>query len=295
MSDIRYGGQAVIEGIMIRGARAMAIAVRHPDGSITTRSERLGGLHAGAVARIPLVRGVAVLWETLTLGTRALTWSAAVAAGEVDEHGDARPPGIGARVSLLFMLTASTVVFFVAPALVAAALDGLMPGWATVAVEGATRIALLLGYVWSIGRSDEVRRVFQYHGAEHMAIHAFEQRRELQVPAVRRFGREHPRCGTSFLLTMAVVAIAVFIPLGAGALWWQLASRVLLIPLVAAVAYEVVRLGAAHAGRAPVRWLFAGNLALQRLTTREPDDEQLQVAIAALERCVAEDRAAGVA
>lgn len=293
MSDIRYGGQAVIEGIMIRGARAMAIAVRHPDGSITTRGERLGGLHAGAVARIPLVRGVAVLWETLTLGTRALTWSAAVAAGEVDEHGDARPPGIGARVSLLFMLTAATVVFFVAPALLAAALDGLMPGWATVAVEGATRIALLLGYVWSIGRSDEVRRVFQYHGAEHMAIHAFEQRRELQVPAVRRFGREHPRCGTSFLLTMAVIAIAVFIPLGTGALWWRLASRVLLIPLVAAVAYEVVRFGAAHAGRAPVRWLFAGNLALQRLTTREPDDEQLQVAIAALERCVAEDRAAG--
>lgn len=294
MSDIRYGGQAVIEGIMIRGARAMAIAVRRPDGSITTRGEPLGGLHAGAVARIPLLRGVAVLWETLTLGARALTWSAAVAAGETDEHGDARPPGIGARVSLLFMLTAATAVFFVAPALVAVALASLMPGWAAVAVEGATRIALLLGYVWSIGRSEEVRRVFQYHGAEHMAIQAFEQRRELQVPAVRRFGRQHPRCGTSFLLTMAVVAIPVFIPLG-GALWWRLAWRVALIPFVAAVAYEVVRLGAAHAGRAPVRWLFAGNLALQRLTTREPDDEQLQVAIAALERCVAEDRAAGVA
>jgi uncharacterized protein YqhQ len=294
VSDIRYGGQAVIEGIMIRGARAMAIAVRHPDGSIATRGERLGGLHAGAVARIPLLRGVAVLWETLTLGARALTWSAAVAAGETDEHGDARPPGIGARVSLLFMLTAATAVFFVAPALVAVALASLMPGWAAVAVEGATRIALLLGYVWSIGRSEEVRRVFQYHGAEHMAIQAFEQRRELQVPAVRRFGRQHPRCGTSFLLTMAVVAIPVFIPLG-GALWWRLAWRVALIPFVAAVAYEVVRLGAAHAGRAPVRWLFAGNLALQRLTTREPDDEQLQVAIAALERCVAEDRAAGVA
>ena len=280
---------------MIRGARAMAIAVRRPDGSITTRSERLGGLHAGAVARIPFVRGIAVLWETLTLGVRALTWSAAVAAGEVDEHGDARPPGIGARVTPLFMLTAAAAVFFLVPALIAVALEGPMPRGATVAVEGATRIALLLGYVWGIGRSDEVRRVFQYHGAEHMAILAFEQRRELQVPAVRRFGREHPRCGTSFLLTVAVVAFVVFIPLGAGALWWRLASRVLLIPLVAALAYEAVRFGAAYASHAPVRWLFAVNLALQRLTTREPDDEQLQVAIAALERCVAEDRAAGVA
>ena len=280
---------------MIRGARAMAIAVRRPDGSITTRGERLGGLRVGAVTRIPFVRGVVVLWETLTLGTRALTWSAAVAAGEVDEHGNARPPGIGARVSLLFMLTVAIAVFFVAPALIAVGLDGRLPGWATVAVEGTTRIALLLGYVWAIGRSDDVRRVFQYHAAEHMAIHAFEERRELQVPAVRRFGREHPRCGTSFLLTVAVVSIAVFAPLGSGALWWRLASRVVLIPVVAALAYELVRFGAEHAGRAPVRWLFAGNMALQRLTTREPDDEQIQVAIAALERCVAEDRTAGVA
>jgi uncharacterized protein YqhQ len=146
-----------------------------------------------------------------------------------------------------------------------------------------------VGYVWAIGRTAEVRRLFQYHGAEHMAISALEHGRELTVPAIRREPREHPRCGTSFLLTVAVIAGFVFLPLSAPPLAWWLISRVALVPLVAALAYEAIRFAGAHQ-RAPfVRWAFWGNLALQRLTTREPHDEQIQVAVAALERARSED------
>jgi uncharacterized protein YqhQ len=149
---------------------------------------------------------------------------------------------------------------------------------------------LLVGYLWAIGRSDDVRRVFQYHGAEHMAIHAFEEERELTVPAVRRFSREHPRCGTSFLLTVAAISVVVFVPLGGGDLWWRVVSRIALIPLVAAIAYEAIRFAGRHSSRPVIRWLFGLNLLLQRLTTREPDDEQIRVAVTALQHCLEEER-----
>ncbi len=293
-----YGGQAVIEGVMIRGLRSMAVAVRRPDGSIAVRTERLSRLYTGAQRRAPLLRGVAALWETLTLGIRALTWSAAVAAGEVDERGEARPLGVWGWATLVTALLVSLAVFFAGPVLLTAWLDDVLPaGWIVVTLEGLVRVALLLGYMWAIGRARDIRRVFQYHGAEHMTIHAFEHGAlahggGLQVPAVRRFGRAHPRCGTSFLLTVAVVSVFAFVLLGTPPLWWRLLSRLLLIPLIAAVAYEAIRWAGRHPAQPLVRWLFAGNMALQRLTTREPDDEQLRVAITALERALAEDRSA---
>jgi uncharacterized protein YqhQ len=287
-----YGGQAVIEGVMIRGPRAMAIAVRQPDGAIALRAEPLGGIYSAAVRRVPLVRGVAVLWETLALGMRALAWSAEVASGT-------GTPGDGATTRSLGLVTWLTMaaslalgvgVFFLLPVLGTSWLEAYLPGPLVVGIEGAARIGLLVGYVWAIGRSDEIRRVFQYHGAEHMTIHAFEQGQEPTVQAVRRFAKEHPRCGTSFLLTVGVVAVVVFALLGSPPLWWRLASRVVLIPLIAALAYEAIRFAGLHQRWPVVRWLFAGNIALQRLTTRAPDDEQIQVAIAALERAVAEER-----
>ena len=160
-----------------------------------------------------------------------------------------------------------------------------------LAIEGGIRIALLLGYIWLIGRSDDVRRVFQYHGAEHMTIAAYEDSRELTVPAVRRYPKEHPRCGTSFLLTVAFVSIVVFAFAGTDPLWWRLASRLVLIPLVASVSYEAIRFAGFHQRWPTVRLLFAGNIALQLLTTRPPDDEHIQVAIRAFEEARAvEDR-----
>lgn len=287
-----YGGQAVIEGVMIRGTRSMAIAVRRPDGSIAQRAEQLRGLYTGSLRRVPLVRGIVVLWETLVLGFRALTWSAAVASDDLDTQGEAQPLGAGALAVFALTMAAGLAVFFAGPVLATAWLSGRLPATVVVLIEGAIRLALLVGYIWAIGRSAEIGRVYQYHGAEHMAIHAHEQGLELSVPAVRRFPKEHPRCGTSFLLTVAVVAVVVFALLGTPPLWWRIASRLVLIPLIAAVSYEAIRFAGFHLQRRLVRWLFAGNIALQHLTTRTPDDEQIQVAIASLQAAIAEDHAA---
>ena len=292
-ANANFGGQAVVEGVMIRGPRAMAIAVRRPDGEIAIRRRRLGGLYASRLRRVPLLRGALVLWETLALGAGALAWASAVAAGEIDERGEARAPGVLGWAVLAAMLGAAAAAFFAGPALATAWLASRVPYPLAAALEGALRLALLIAYLRLIARSPDVGRVFRYHAAEHMAVHALEQGRELSVQAVRRLPKEHPRCGTSFLLTLVVVAALVFLLVGAaGPPWWIVASRIALIPVVAAVAYEAIRFGAGRLDRAPVRALFAANLALQRLTTRRPDDEQIQVAIASLEAAVAEERAA---
>ncbi len=287
-----YGGQAVIEGVMVRGPRSMAVAARKPDGSITTRGERLGGVYTGTVRRLPLLRGVLVLWETLALGFRALAWSAAVAADEVDDDGEATPLGVIEWLILILTLGVGVGIFFVGPVLATAWLDSIVgAAWISVVIEGGIRIVLLLGYIWAIGRAKDVRRVFQYHGAEHMTILAFEQGHELTVPSIRRFAKEHPRCGTSFLLTVAIVAIFVFAVAGTEPLWWRFASRIVFVPVVAAISYEAIRFAGFHQDWPVVRWLFAGNIALQHLTTREPEDEHIQVAMAALERVRAEEDA----
>jgi uncharacterized protein YqhQ len=287
-----YGGQAVIEGVMIRGARAMAIAVRRPDGSIALRGERLGSIYTGALRRIPLLRGIIVLWETLALGMKALSWSAAVATDEVDEEGQPRSMGGLSWLAMAVSMAAGVALFFVLPVVATAWLDSRLPSFMVVIIEGLLRLAMLVGYIWAIGRSDEIRRVFQYHGAEHMTIHAFEEGRELTVQAIRRFPKEHPRCGTSFLLTVGIVAIFVFALLGSPPLWWRISSRVVLVPVIASVAYEAIRYAGFHQRWLLVRWLFAGNIALQYLTTRVPEDEHIQVAVASLEHAIAEDRRA---
>lgn len=292
MANATYGGQAVIEGVMIRGQRAMAVAVRRADGSITSTSRPLGGLSTSVLRRIPLLRGVLVLWETLALGMRALSWSAAIAADEVDAKGEAKPLGAGAWIGIGLSMLFGVGLFFLVPVIATTWLERWLPGYAVVTIEGLLRLLLLLGYIWAISRSQDIQRVFQYHGAEHMTIHAYEQDRELTVQAIRRFAKEHPRCGTSFLLTVGVVAVFVFALLGDPPLWWRLTSRVVLVPLIAAVAYEAIRFAGFHQDSAVVRVLFAPNIWLQWLTTRVPDDEQIQVAVASLRRAIEEDQRA---
>ncbi|HRC62950.1 MAG: DUF1385 domain-containing protein [Dehalococcoidia bacterium] len=284
-----YGGQAVVEGVMIRGARAMAVAVRRPDGSIALRADRLGNIYTSALRRIPLIRGVIVLWETIALGMKALAWSASVATEEVDEHGEPQSLGLFSWLVMGVSMAVGVALFFVIPVVATAWLEGQLPSFFVVLIEGILRLAMLIGYIWLIGRSDEIGRVFQYHGAEHMAIHAYEEGRELTVQAIRRFPKEHPRCGTSFLLTVGVVAVFVFALLGSPPLWWRITSRIVLVPVIASVAYEAIRFAGFHQRWPLVRWLFAGNIALQYLTTRVPEDEHIQVAIASLEHAVAED------
>ena len=290
-----FGGQAVVEGVMIRGPHSIAVAVRRPDGEIAIRTRGLGGRFTNVVRRFPLLRGMLVLWETLAIGIWALAWASAVHNDEVDERGEAKPFGAAGWTMLLVVLAFAVTVFFAGPVLLTAWLGSRLPDLLVIAVEGVVRLGLLLGYIGLIGRSPEVRRVFQYHAAEHKAVQALEQGRELSVQAVRRLPKAHPRCGTSFLLTVAVVAAIAFVFAGSEPLWWRFVSRLVLIPVITAVSYEAIRFGGLHLGNTLVRALFSANLALQRLTTRDPDDEQIQVAIASLNAALEVEREAAQA
>ena len=281
-----YGGQAVIEGVMIRGQRNIAIAVRRPDGSIALKRQPLTPIFTGKLRRIPLVRGVIAMAETLTLGMRALTYSANVAAEAEGEEISARSMAGMMAVSL----TIAIGLFFLVPVLASDRLEGLLGSslMANIA-EGVIRLGLFLGYILLIGRMNDIRRVFMYHGAEHMTVHAQERGDPLNVAHIRRYPTAHPRCGTAFLLVVMVVAILAFIFVGREPFWWLIASRIVLVPLIAAVSYEVIRFSGRHAANPLVALITAPSLALQSLTTRPPDDDQIEIAIAAMQQAQAAD------
>ena len=285
-ANVYFGGQAVIEGVMIRGPEHMAVAVRHPRGHIVTHSERLGGIYTGRARRLPLIRGVVVLWETMALGMRALNYSSRIAfEEETDEEG--QPVEFPEKVFIGTMALAVAFVvaiFFAGPILLANLLELLdMHRFWIVAVEGVLRLVLFVGYIWLIGLIPDIRRVFQYHGAEHMTIHAWEAKKPLQVADVRPFPKEHTRCGTSFLLVVVFVALItffVFDVLVDRGLVIRTASRIVFIPFVAGISYEILRIGARYGGNWFVHAMFVPNIALQALTTKVPDDSQIEVAIA---------------
>jgi uncharacterized protein YqhQ len=273
-----YGGQALIEGVMIRGLRAMAMAARTPDGRIITRADATETPAAAPFRKVPFVRGVLTLYDTFTLGIRSLYWSARVAAGR--EH---EPASKAEFVIAGLSLTAAAAVFIAGPVLMTGWI-GRAGGsaWLEVLTEGALRIAMLLGYIWFIGRLPEVQRVFAYHGAEHRTIHAYEHGRPLTVESVREFANAHPRCGTAFLLTVGVLSFGVFTMLGTPPLTERIIERVVLTPIIAAAAYEFIRVSQAYEDHPVLRFLQAPNLWLQRMTTRDPGDDQIEVAIAAM-------------
>ncbi len=281
-----YGGQAVIEGVMIRGQRNIAIAVRRPDGSIALKRQPLTPIFTGRLRRIPLVRGVIAMAETLTLGMRALTYSANVAAEAEGEEISARSMAGMMAVSL----TIAIGLFFLVPVLASDRLEGLLGSslMANIA-EGVIRLGLFLGYILLIGRMNDIRRVFMYHGAEHMTVHAQERGDPLNIAHIRLYPTAHPRCGTAFLLVVMVVAILAFIFVGREPFWWLIASRIVLVPLIAAVSYEVIRFSGRHAANPLVALITAPSLALQSLTTRQPDDDQIEIAIAAMQQAQAAD------
>lgn len=281
-----YGGQAVIEGVMIRGQRNIAVAVRRPDGSIAVKRQPLTPIFTGPLRRIPLIRGVIAMAETLTLGMRALSYSANVAAEAEGEEISA-----GSMAGMMAVsLTIAIGLFFLVPVLASDRLEGLLGSslMANVA-EGVIRLGLFLGYILLIGRMNDIRRVFMYHGAEHMTVHAQERGDPLNVAHIRRYPTAHPRCGTAFLLVVMVVAIVAFIFVGREPFWWLIASRIVLVPLIAAVSYEVIRFSGRHADNPLVALITAPSLALQSLTTRQPDDDQIEIAIAAMQQAQAAD------
>jgi uncharacterized protein YqhQ len=275
-----YGGQAVIEGVMMRGTRSMAVAVRAPDERIVVHTRALGRLYQGRFSRTPFLRGLLGIWDALGLGWQSLSYSANVAIGH-----EAQFEGPIAWGTMAVSLTFGLGLFLLAPAgLAQIGEHWLKLGaiWSNL-IEGGLRLAMVVGYLWLIGLLPDVKRLFGYHGAEHKTIHAFEAGAELTPRSVARFPLEHPRCGTAFLLTVVIFSIVIFALLGPLPWWERLASRVVLIPLVAGVAFEYIRLTARHLDNPLVRLLIAPNLALQRLTTREPDEHMLEVAIAAFQ------------
>ena len=281
-----YGGQAVIEGVMIRGRSNVSIAVRRPDGTIAMQSRLLSPLFTGRLRQVPLVRGVIALLETLILGMRALSYSANVG---MEEEGEEVSKASMATM-MLVSLTFAVVLFFLLPVFASSALEGVLgSGYATNIAEGLIRLGIFLAYILLIGRMSDIRRVFMYHGAEHMTVHAQERGEALSLESVRKYSTAHPRCGTAFLLVVMVVAIIVFVVVGREPLWWLLLSRIVLIPFIAAVSYELIRLSSRYSGNPLVGIITGPSLALQALTTREPEDDQIEIAIEAMKRTLEVD------
>jgi len=275
---ITYGGQAVIEGVMMRGREAAAIAMRAPDGKIITHTEALGGIYTSRLAKIPFLRGLVLLWDALGLGMRFLTLSANTQSGE-----DEKLEGPALYLTLGLTLLVAIGIFFLAPAGVGWLSERFLHwnAWWSNLLEGLVRLLLLIGYIWGIGFMPDIRRVFAYHGAEHKTINAYEAGADLTPESVSRFSLTHTRCGTAFLLTLVLLSILLFTLLGPLPLSWRLASRILLIPVLAGMAYEYIRWTANHIQSPFVRAIIKPNLALQSLTTREPDLQMLEVAITA--------------
>jgi len=287
-----YGGQAVIEGVMIRGRRTVALACRKPNGDIYRYREPLRSpLVRSRMARLPFVRGVVVLWESLDYGIRMLMRSAEVQLDQEEQLGKS-----GNTLILGVAVVGALVLFIGVPYLATSAARALIPSSIVLNVtEGLIRLALLIGYLVAISFLPDVRRVFAYHGAEHMTIHAFEHGDPLTPARIEPYPTAHPRCGTAFLLLVVVIAIAIFAFLPRVNILVDLVVRLLLVIPVASISYEALRLGAAHERSPVMRLLVAPGLLLQRITTRRPDARMIEVAVASLEEAIAGDREAEAA
>jgi uncharacterized protein YqhQ len=274
-----YGGQAVMEGVLMRGKRNVAMAVRAPSGEIVTYEEELPNLYRSKWMKIPFMRGVIGLWDSLNLGTRLLTKSANLASGEEEQLEGAALVG-----TVLLSLVLGVGIFFVLPAFLAGLAEKFLSltSWWSNMLEGLLRLVILIAYLSIMGRISEIQRVFSYHGAEHKTINAFEAGVEMTPEVVAQQTIVHPRCGTSFILTLVLLSVLIFTLLGPLPLHWRLISRILMLPLVSGIAYEYIRFAANWMDKSAfVRWLIQPNLWLQKLTTREPSIDMLEVSIKA--------------
>jgi len=281
MPSFSYGGQAVLEGVMMRGEHDWAVAVRGPEGEIVVRREPLtAAVYRSRLLKLPFVRGLTSLWDSLGLGLSALLWSADVS---LEEEGESLS-GPVAWGTMAVSLALGLGLFMLLPAFLSGLADEhIASDLMSNLLEGGIRLALLVGYMAVIGRMPEIRRVFAYHGAEHKTINAYEAGADLTPDSVKAYPRAHTRCGTGFLLGVVVIMVLLTTLLGRPPLLVRLATRLLLIPVVAGIAYELLKLGARFYDQsALVRVLTAPGLALQRLTTREPDEPMIEVAITAL-------------
>ena len=276
-----YGGQAVIEGVMMRGRKAMVTAVRRPSGGLAMDIHPLSAIFTGRLSRVPLIRGIVVLIGAIALGIKSLLYSASVSLEEEEE--EISKKSVWAMVATAMVLV--IVLFFIAPLfLTRLANPYIHSSLIFHLIEGIIRLIIFIAYLWLISFVPDIKRVFAYHGAEHKTINAYEHGVPMEVEAVGKYDTAHVRCGTSFLFIVLMIAIVVFALIGRPSLWIMVLSRILLIPVIAALGYEVIRFGANHVTNALVRAILAPGLMLQTLTTREPDDSQLEVALTALKK-----------
>ncbi|MEO8289233.1 MAG: DUF1385 domain-containing protein [Chloroflexota bacterium] len=320
MAKFYYGGQAVMEGVMMRGQKHMAVAVRAPGGNIVIHEEPLNSMiYRNPVMKMPFLRGLVGLWDALGLGMKALMFSANVAMEEETKPTEAASPksmsipgtngqpasaskqegskgqdalGAAAWSSIAIALAMMVGIFFVLPVLAASFITSVANSDSTVlhnVIEGAIRLGLFLAYIWVIGFMPDIKRVFGYHGAEHKTINAYEAGVELTPEKVQEFTLLNPRCGTTFLLIVMLLATLLFIVIGKLPFPVMVLSRIVLVPVVATVAYEFIRLMANLYGNPVVRAIMAPGLALQKMTTRPPDLTMIEVGIAALNAVLVAD------
>jgi uncharacterized protein YqhQ len=286
-----YGGQAVFEGVMIRGKEGVAISVRQPNGELNTVRQPLASIYKGRLREMPFVRGVIVLVETMVLGTQSLLHSVQIAAAE--EVGRKIPAALlwgtvaislALGVVLFVMVPLFATRYLIDPYIDSALLSNIF--------EGLVRIGIFIAYLKVISLMPDIKRVFAYHGAEHKVVNAYEAGVPLDVESVKNYSTAHARCGTAFLFIVLIVAIFVFALVGQPTLWIRILSRIALIPVIAVISYEIMKFGAAHIDNKTVRVLLAPGLMLQSMTTREPDDSQIEAAISSLNEVIEIDRAA---
>lgn len=299
------GGQAVIEGVMMRGKKMYAMAVRTPDGTLAVEKKDIDDVFSRyKIFKYPIFRGIASFIQSLIIGTKIIMRSTQLAGLEEETEENAEPSKfekalqkmfgdkltdvliyISVAVSLVF----SIGLFFVLPVFIGSLLRPILPGtWALGIAEGIIRIAIFLLYLFLVSRMKEIKRVFQYHGAEHKTINCFEHGEELTVENIKKYTRLHKRCGTSFLLIVMIISMVVFFFIRTDTIWLRLVSRILLVPFVAGISYEVIR----WAGRSDspvVKIVSAPGLCLQKITTAEPDGSQIEAAIAAMKGVLEEE------
>ena len=289
--SFHYGGQAVIDGVMIRGKEGVAISVRQPDGQLNVVKQPLASIYKGRLRETPLIRGIIALIETLVLGTQSLLHSAQVAATE--EVGEKIPTAVlwgtvaaslALGVALFFMVPLFATRYLIDPYIESGLLSSIF--------EGLVRIGIFIAYLKLMSLIPDIKKVFAYHGAEHKTVNAYEAGVPLDVESVKMYSTAHARCGTAFLFIVLVVAIFVFAIVGQPSLWIRILSRIALIPVIAVISYEIMKFGASHSRNPVVRVLLAPGLLLQAMTTREPDDSQIEAAISALNEVIEIDKAA---
>jgi uncharacterized protein YqhQ len=280
---VHYGGQAVIEGVMIRGQKAVVTAVRQPNGEINLDTQYLANIYHGRLRKFPFIRGMIALIEALNLGLKSLLHSANIAIEEERQTSSGFLLWSAVVIALIFAIA----LFFIAPLFLTRLLSNYLNSSIIFhLIEGIIRLSIFIGYLKLITLMPDIRRVFAYHGAEHKVINAYENDEQLVIANIKKYNTAHQRCGTSFIFIVLIIAIFIFTLVGQTSVWLMILFRILFIPIIASVSYEIIYLGANHANSHWAKIIAAPGLIMQRLTTNEPDEDQIEVALLALQKVI---------